>query len=189
MAPAGKQLEVLQNATHLGHSPKTVGPFLWVLWHTLMMTKKEGAAIAEWQTGDEKVTGLIPDRSSRFFSRVSCLCWLSLLSIPPPLVSIPPQDPVILPAGCRLWTNTCTICRWLWIQWCCKLVHGCEVYTEHVPRQQQFPHGTNRITTNITVHEPLQWVFKNTLCKATVTHSVAFDKSTVVSWEAENSAA
>ena len=90
-----------------------------------------------------------------------------------------PQDPVILPAGCRLWINTCTICRWLWIQWCCKLVHGCEVYTEHVPRQQQFSHGTSHITTNITVHESLQWVFKNTPCKATVTHSVTYDKSTM----------
>ena len=165
MAPAGKQLEVLQNATHLGHSPKTVGRFLWVLWHTLMMTKKEGAAIAECQTGDEKVTGLIPDRSSRFFSRVNCVdsFWYPFS----------PQDPVILPAGCRLWINTCTICRWLWIQQCCKLVHGCEVYTDHVPRQQQFSHGTSRITTNVTVHQPLQWLFKNTLCKATVTHSVA----------------
>ena len=75
--------------------------------------------------------------------------------------------------------HTCTLCRWLWIKWCCKLVHGCVVYTEHVPRQQQFSHGTSHITTNITIHAPLQWVFKNTLYKAAVTHSVAYDKSTV----------
>ena len=31
-----------------------------------------------------------------------------------------------------------TLPMWVQIKWHCKLVHGCMVYTEHVPRQQQF---------------------------------------------------
>ena len=26
--------------------------------------------------------------------------------------------------------HTCTLSTWLWIRWCCKLVHGCIVYTD-----------------------------------------------------------
>ena len=34
--------------------------------------------------------------------------------------------------------QTYTLHIWLWIKWHCKLMHGCMVYTESAPRQQQF---------------------------------------------------
>ena len=100
--------------------------------------------IAQWlehQTHDWKVAGSNPCRSGGriFFSRVNFLCWLLFWYLF--------QPRVIIVACIRSWWF-CQKCRWevtvnhpyTWRMWLCMKWHGacCMVYTELVPRQQQF---------------------------------------------------
>ena len=55
--------------------------------------------------------------------------------------------------------GTCTLRMWLHIKWHWKLVHGCMVYTECVPRQQRF-HVAPAVWSDSAVRAPLQWIFK-----------------------------
>ena len=67
-------------------------------------------------------------------------------------------------------------------------MHGCMVFTEHAPRQQQFLYGTSHVTTNQCCNL-FSGSFKKTLCKATVTHSeLHMTRTQQVCSETENSA-
>ena len=59
--------------------------------------------------------------------------------------------------------HTCTIHMCLQMKWDCKLVYCCMVYTEHVPKQQQFQVAPAMWQPNSTVSTPLQWIFKKVL--------------------------
>ena len=65
---------------------------------------------------------------------------------------------------------THTLPMWLWMKWHCQLVHGYMVYTELVPRQQQFHMAPAVQQPNSAVSTPLWWKLNNTLQKDTVTH-------------------
>ena len=107
-----------------------------------------GVGIAQWlvcRTCNQKDLGLSPHRSSRriFFYMVSFLCWLyfgifSTPTLPQLHVKYPGQ--YAKSAGGRFKLNSCTLPRAprLWMKWHFKLVHGCVVYTQCAPRQQQF---------------------------------------------------
>ena len=101
-----------------------------------------GAGIAQWlerQTRDWKVTGLNPCWSDRriFFSGVDFLCWLLFWY---------PFHPCVTTVARKRSRSFCQKCRWQVTakhahtlrMWLCMKWHGCMVYTELVPRWQQF---------------------------------------------------
>ena len=129
------------------------------------MHVSEGAGIAQWlerRTRDRKVPGSSPGRSGgrSFFSRVNFLCWL--------LFRYPSHPRVTAVARKRSW-SFCQKCRWqvtakhtlpmlLWMKWHCKLVHDWMVYTELVPRWQQFHVAPVIQQPKSATSTPLPWI-------------------------------
>ena len=111
------------------------------------LSRKSGAGIVQWlecRTRDWKVAGSNPCRSSGriFFSRVNFLCWhLFRYPFHPRVTAVACKRLRPFCQKCR-WLvtakHTCTLPRWLWMKWHCKMVNGCMVYTEHARRRQQF---------------------------------------------------
>ena len=116
---------------------------------------------------DQNVTGLSPGWSDRriFFSSINSLCWL--------LFHYPFQPCVTTGVYKISWSfcqrcrgqatakHTCTLCLWTGMKWHCKLVHGCVVYRECAPRQQQFHMALAMSQTHSAVSTPLWSIFKN----------------------------
>ena len=50
---------------------------------------------------------------------------------------------------------------WLWVNWHCKLVHTCMVYTELAPRWQQCHMAPAMQQANSVVSTPLLWILKH----------------------------
>ena len=86
---------------------------------------------------------------------------LTLVSTPPPV--LPQQRFKDSRSFCQKWgwrvtaKHTRTLCLWLWMKWHCKLVHGHMVYTECVPRRQQF-YVAPAVQQYSAVSQPLQWI-------------------------------
>ena len=113
-----------------------------------------------------KTAGLSPGSSGEriFFTRVNFLCWLLCQYLFHPCVTAV--------AGKRSWSfcqkcrrqvaakHTCTLHLCLQMKRHYKQMHGCTVYTEWVPRRQQFYVAPAMRQPNSTVSTPVQWIFK-----------------------------
>ena len=124
--------------------------------------------------------GLSPCKSCRriFFSRGNFLCWhLFRYLFHPRVTAVACKRSRSFCQKCR-WQvtakHTCTLHMWLWMKWRSELVHGCMLCTELAQRRQQFRIVPAMQQPNsAAVSTPLQWIFKNTLWKATVTRDMS----------------
>ena len=113
-----------------------VVPF--VVWPCAMT---RDSSVVEWWAHDRKVLGSSPSRSGRrmFFSRLNFLCWfLFQYLFHPRVTAVACKRSLSFCQKCRLQVipkHTCILHVRIWIV---TLVHGCMVYTELAPMQQQF---------------------------------------------------
>ena len=110
-----------------------------------------------------------------FFSRVNFLCWLLFLyPFHPRVTAVARKRPRSFCQKCR-WQvtakHTCILPMWLWMKWHCELVYGWMVYTELVPKRQQFHIAQAMQQLNIAVSTPSRWILKIRAIKRIVTHS------------------
>ena len=144
------------------------------------MGSRESSVVEQW-THDQKVTGSSPGRGGRIFlnSRFNLLCWLLVRYLLHPHVTTASHKRPChsaKSAGSRLQLNTHAPST-PGFKWSDKLEHGCMVYTEHVPRCQQFHVAPAMWQSNNAVSTPLWWIFKT--CYKSHSFRITCDKSTV----------
>ena len=145
-------------------------PFWFALLHitgkiqVMTQSTRQGgmdrSAVEHW-TCDGKVKGTVPCSSSGriFFSMVNFLCGLYCR------ISSTPWSQLFWQVTAK---HVCTLCMWLWIElktltWLCGAYRTCTEVAAVLL-------GTSHVTTKQFCKYPFQWLFKNVLHEATVTH-------------------
>ena len=153
--------------------------YLWFVCAEIYIIEyaDQAVGIAQWSSTSSWSNGCKveswKEQQEIFFLLVNFLCWLLCQYLFHPCVTAV--------AGKRSWSfcqkcrwqvaakHTCTLHLWLQMKWHYKEMHGCMMYTECVPRRQQFYVAPAMWQPNSTVSTPVQWIFKMR-CMWPVTH-------------------